>query len=123
MTASADSLLIPCRGSLPWGSGSANCWKLSTVNSYSHFAKQDGWNAMRPLRCLWISLSSWSTAWKRCKIGITTRADAQSLFVSLSRFAFIIALMITKDVLAHTKALSIKLQGRYMDIVKVYKEV
>lgn len=31
--------------------------------------------------------------------------------------------MITKDVLAHTKALSIKLQGRYMDIVKVYKEV
>ena len=29
----------------------------------------------------------------------------------------------TKDVLAYTKALSIKLQGRYMDIVKAYKEI
>ena len=50
-----------------------------------------------------------------------TRADAQSHFLTLSRFPFIIALM--KDVLAHTKALSTRLQGRYIDIVKAYKEV
>ena len=52
-----------------------------------------------------------------------TRADAQSLFLALSRFPFIISLVITKDVLAYTKALSIKLQGRYVDVVSAYNHV
>ena len=45
-----------------------------------------------------------------------TRVDAQSLFLALSTFPFIISLVITKDVLAYTKALSIKLQGCYVDV-------
>ena len=70
-----------------------------------------------PLVCCLEEMKD-SNDWNR-----DTRADAQSLFLTLSRFPFIIALMITKDVLAHTKALSMKLQGRYIDIVKAYKEV
>lgn len=35
----------------------------------------------------------------------------------MTRFPFIVSLVIAKDVLAHTKALSIKLQGRYVDVV------
>ena len=52
-----------------------------------------------------------------------TRADAQSLFLALSRFPFIISLVITKDVLAYTKTLSIKLQGGYEDVVSAYNHV
>ena len=52
-----------------------------------------------------------------------TKSDAQSFFLALSQFPFVCALILTKDVLAYTKALSIKLQGRYMDIVKAYKEI
>ena len=52
-----------------------------------------------------------------------TRADAHSLYLPLSRFPFIIALNVIKDVLAYIKALSKKLQGCYIDIVKAYREV
>ena len=52
-----------------------------------------------------------------------TRSDAQSFFISLSRFPTICALVLTKEVLSYTKALSIKLQGRYIDIVKAYQEI
>lgn len=38
-------------------------------------------------------------------------------------FPFIATLLITKDILGYTKGLSIKLQGRYVDIVKAYNEV
>lgn len=41
----------------------------------------------------------------------------------MSRFPFIISLVITKDVLAYTKALSIKLQGRYVDDLSAYNHV
>ena len=68
-----------------------------------------------PLVCCLEEMKD-SNDWNR-----DTRADAQSHFLTLSRFPFIIALM--KDVLAHTKALSTRLQGRYIDIVKAYKEV
>ena len=52
-----------------------------------------------------------------------SRADAKSFFLTLSRFPFIATLMITKGILGYTKGLSIKLQGRYVDIVKAYNEV
>ena len=52
-----------------------------------------------------------------------TRADTQSLFLALSRFPFIIVLIVTKDVLAYTKALSRKIQGRYVDVVRAYEQV
>ena len=59
-----------------------------------------------------------SVEWNR-----ETRADAQSFFLALTRFPFIFTLILTKDVLAYTKALSVKLQGRYVDIVKAYQEI
>ena len=52
-----------------------------------------------------------------------SRTDAQSFFLALSRFPFIFALVVTKEVLAYTKGLSIKLQGRYVDIVKAHREI
>ena len=59
-----------------------------------------------------------STSWNR-----ETRNDAQSFFLSLTRFPFIFSLVVTKEVLGYTKALSIKLQGRYVDVVKAFKDV
>ena len=52
-----------------------------------------------------------------------TRNLAQSFFLSLSRFPFIFSLVVTKEILGYTKALSIKLQGRYVDVVRAFKDV
>ena len=52
-----------------------------------------------------------------------TRKDAQSHFLVLTRFSFIFALTVTKEVLGYTKALSVKLQGRYVDVVKALTEI
>ena len=52
-----------------------------------------------------------------------SRTDAQSLFLALTRFPFIVALVVTKDILAYTKPLRLKLQGRYIDIVRVYGQI
>ena len=52
-----------------------------------------------------------------------SRADAQSLFLALTQFPFIVALVVTKDILAYTKPLSVKLQGRYVDIVRAYGQI
>ena len=43
--------------------------------------------------------------------------------LSLTRFPFIFALVVTKEVLGYTKALSTKLQGRYIDVARAYNEV
>ena len=50
-----------------------------------------------------------------------SRTDAQS-FLALSKFPFIFALVVTKEVLAYTKGLSVKLQGRNVDIVKAHRD-
>ena len=52
-----------------------------------------------------------------------TRTDAQSHFLALTRFPFIFALTVTKEVLGYTKALSVKLQARYVDVVKAFTEI
>ena len=52
-----------------------------------------------------------------------TRKDAQSHFLTLARFSFIFALTVTKEVLGYTKALSVKLHGRYIDVVKAFREI
>ena len=52
-----------------------------------------------------------------------TRSDAQSLMLAMSQFSFIVALVLTQKVLAYTKGLSVKLQGRYVDVVRAYKNV
>ena len=41
----------------------------------------------------------------------------------LSRFPFIVSLVITKDLLAFCKGISVKLQSRSIDIVKAHNEV
>jgi hypothetical protein len=75
---------------------------------------------MRHLKFFWTSISPWcidirdSSEWNR-----DSRTDAQSL--SLSRFPFIFALVVTKEVLANTKGLSVNFQGRYVDVVKAHK--
>ena len=52
-----------------------------------------------------------------------TRRDALSYFIALTQFPFIFALSVTKEVLGYTKALSVKLQGRYVDVVKAFVEI
>lgn len=72
-----------------------------------------------PLACCFESIKNSTPAdWNR-----QTRSDAESHFLALTRFPFIISLVVTKDVLAYSKALSVKLQGRYVDIVCAYNHV
>ena len=52
-----------------------------------------------------------------------SRSDARSLFLALTQFSFIVALEGTKSVLAYTRALSVKLQGHYVDVAYAYREV
>ena len=61
-----------------------------------------------------ISLSS-SSQWNR-----ETRHEAQSFLLALSQFSFIVSLLLTQKILAYTKGLSVKLQGRYVDVVKAH---
>ena len=70
------------------------------------------------LVCCFEDIKDSSAEWSR-----DSRADAQSLFLALSRFSFICVLVITKVVLAYTKVPSIKLQGRYVDVVSAYNLV
>ena len=63
-----------------------------------------------------IAISS-TSLWNR-----DTLADANSYLRALTEFRFIIALVITKNVLAHTKGLSVKLQGKWQDIARAYKD-
>lgn len=72
-----------------------------------------------PLVCCFEDIKNSAPAdWNR-----ETRSDAQALFLALTRFPFIISLVITKDVLVYTKALSVKLQGHYIDIVNAYNHI
>ena len=41
----------------------------------------------------------------------------------MTRFPFIVARVVTKDILAYTKPLSVKLQGHYVDIVRAYGKI
>lgn len=70
-----------------------------------------------PLICCLDNIKD-STDWNR-----DSRSDAQSLLLALTHFPFVVALVIARDVLAYTKALSVKLQGRYVDVVKAYNQI
>ena len=52
-----------------------------------------------------------------------TRSDSQSVLLALSQFSFIVALTTTQNILAYTKGLSVKLQGRYVDIARAHREI
>ena len=41
----------------------------------------------------------------------------------MSQFSFIVALLLTQKILAYTKGLSVKLQGRYADVVRAHREI
>lgn len=43
-----------------------------------------------------------------------TRSDANSLLLAMSRFPFIVSLVLTQKVLSYTKRITVKLQGRYL---------
>ena len=43
-----------------------------------------------------------------------TRSDVQSLFLTVFRFSFVIALVFTQKILSYIKGLSVKLQGYYV---------
>ena len=70
-----------------------------------------------PLICCLDNIKD-STDWNR-----DSRSDAQSLLLALTHFPFVVALVIARDVLAYTKALSVKLQGRYVDVVRAYNQI
>ena len=72
---------------------------------------------LEPLVCCFEDIKN-STDWNR-----ESRSDAQSLLLALTHFPFIVAVVIAKNVLAYTKPLSVKLQGRYVDVVSSYNQI
>ena len=52
-----------------------------------------------------------------------TRSDAQSHLLALSQFSFILTLVMTQKLLGYTKGLSVKLQGRYSDVVRAHSDI
>ena len=52
-----------------------------------------------------------------------TVADASSHLRALTDFKFIVTLTISKNLLAYIKGLSVKLQGKWQDIVRAYSNI
>ncbi|XP_065920295.1 52 kDa repressor of the inhibitor of the protein kinase-like [Dysidea avara] len=52
-----------------------------------------------------------------------TRSDAQSLFFTVFRFLFVIALVATQNVLSYIKGLSLKLQGCYVNAIWAHRDI
>ena len=73
---------------------------------------------MPTITCLEAIARSRPAEWNR-----DTRSDAHSLFLALSQFSFVVALVLTQKVLAYTKGLSVKLQGRYVDVVCAHRDI
>lgn len=68
--------------------------------------------------CLEAIIAHSTSDWNR-----ETRADAQSLLLALSQFPFMVALVLSQKILAYTEGLSVKLQGRYVDVVRAYQDI
>ena len=68
--------------------------------------------------CLEAIANSSVREWNR-----DSRADAQSLLLAISLFSFTVALRATSSVLSFTRALSVKLQGQYVDRAYAYREM
>ena len=56
--------------------------------------------------------------WNHCSI-----VDAKSHLRALLEFTLIITLVITKNVLSYTRGLSVKLQGKWQDIIRAYESI
>ncbi len=68
--------------------------------------------------CFEAIVHSPPSAWNR-----ETRSDAQFFLLAMSQFSFIVALISSQTVLGYTKGLSVKLQGRYVDVVRAYRDI
>lgn len=75
-------------------------------------------NLFMPILCLEAISLGPPAEWNR-----ESRADAQSLQLAISQFSFVVGLQATQAVLAFTKDLRVKLQGRYVDIACAYCEI
>ena len=70
------------------------------------------------ISCLEAISQSSSLEWNR-----DSRSDAQSFLLALSQFPFIVGLHITQAVWRYTKGLSIKLQGKYVDVARAHRDI
>ena len=70
------------------------------------------------ISCLEAISQSTSLEWNR-----DSRSDAQSFLLALSQFPFIVGLHITQAVLGYSKGLSIKLQGKYVDVASAHRGI
>ena len=43
--------------------------------------------------------------------------------MALSQFTFVVSLVTTQKVLSYTKGLSVKLQGRYVDVARAHRDI
>ena len=68
--------------------------------------------------CLEEMVNSTQSDWNR-----ETRSDANSYLLALSQFSFIVALHVTERVLSYVKGLSVKLQGRSIDVAHAYQDI
>ena len=58
------------------------------------------------------------TDWNR-----DTRSEAQSFLLAVSQFSFVVTLVLTQAILAYTRGLSVKLQGRYVDVSRAHRDI
>ena len=70
------------------------------------------------ISCLEAISQSTSLEWNR-----DSQSAAQSFLLALSQFPFIVGLHITQAVLGYTKGLSIKLQGKYVDVARAHRDI
>ena len=68
--------------------------------------------------CLEEIVRAPTTAWNR-----DTRTEAQSFLLALSQFSFLVTLLVPQRILGYTRGLSVKLQGRYVDVVRAHKDI
>ena len=93
-------------------------------------AEPDGLSTTKHLMYLWTYSCHWLVALRRyishsslSQWNTDTRHEAQSFLLALSQFSFIVSLLLTQEILAYTKGISVKLQGRYVDIVKAHQDI
>ena len=68
--------------------------------------------------CLEEIMNNAKSDWNR-----ETRSDANSYLLALSQFSFVVALHVTERVLSYVKGLSVKLQGKSIDVVHAYRDI
>ena len=68
--------------------------------------------------CMEDIASSHASEWNR-----ESKSDANSFLHAISQFPFVVALVLSHNVLSYTKGLSVKLQGRYVDVVRAHNDV